>query len=138
ILFRFVFVYLVLYNLPFPLQLLTFNEKTAEYLLQPYEDVWHKAVIWVGERVFDVQITIHPTGSGDTMYKFVQMFCFLVLSASVSILWSLLDRRWKNYARLHRWLVVYIRFVLAYWMFVYGSVKVIQSQFPGPTLDRML
>ena len=51
---------------------------------------------------------------------------------------TLLDRQRTEYARLNEWLRVYIRFSLAGAMILYGSVKVIKSQFPAPTLGRLM
>jgi hypothetical protein len=134
LLFRFVFAYLVLYNLPFPLTALPYTAEAAE----PYQQLWHAAVPWVGEHVFGVTITVRPNGSGDTTYNYVQVFCFAVLAAAAAAAWTLLDRRRPDYARLHGWLRVYIRFALASAMILYGSVKVIKAQFPDPPLDRLL
>jgi hypothetical protein len=147
--FRFIFTYLVLYSLPFPLQfipgLLPFNEELSlpqkfvqEKVLQPYEDFWNWLVPWVGSHVLDVTITVRPNGSGDTTYNYVQVFCFAWLAVLATTLWTLLDWRSTNYRRLYGCLRVYIRFALAAWMVTYGAVKVIQSQFPGPSLDRLL
>jgi hypothetical protein len=120
VLFRFVFVYLVLYNLPF---LLDFDPGV---------------VTWVGRHVFGVEITVLPNGSGDTTYNYVQVFCYAVVAVAVSALWTLLARNRAGYPRLHEWLRVYVRFWLAAAMITYGAIKVIKSQFPYPSLDRLL
>ena len=146
VLFRFAFVYLVLFNLPFPLQYIPVLEKLvrpsgelfSQQLLQPYEDLWNWLVPWVGQHVFGVEITVRPNGSGDTTYNYVQDFCFLVLSVGATILWTLLDWKRSNYERLHQWLRVYVRFSLALIMMSYGDVKIIKAQFPNPSLDRLL
>jgi hypothetical protein len=134
ILFRFVFAYWVLYILPFPLSFLFY----AAVPLPWYQDFWNTVVPWVGEQVFDVRITVLPNGSGDTTYNYVQVFCFLVLAVTVAAVWTVLDRKRLNYRRLHAGLRVYVRFYLAAMMILYGAVKVIKSQFPDPSLDRLL
>ena len=75
-------------------------------------------------------------GIGDTTWNYVQVFCFAVLAAIVTVIWSVLDRRRPHYRRLHAWLRVAIRFALAMTMIIYGSVKVIKSQFADLSLDR--
>jgi hypothetical protein len=60
------------------------------------------------------------------------------LALIATIAWSLVDRKRRNYTRLHEWLRVYVRFALGVTMIGYGSYKVIQSQFPPPSLDRLL
>ena len=138
ILFRFVFAYLLLYNLTFPLNFLVFAPKLVEEISKPYENFWNALVPVVGKHVFDVEITVRPNGSGDTTYNYVQVFCYLVMSIAATIVWSLLDRRHTSYPTLSAFLRVWVRFSLAFTMMLYGSVKIIKSQFPGPSLDRLL
>src|SRR5262249_30445006 len=73
-----------------------------------------------------------------TTWNYLQVLSFFVLAAAVALLWSLVAWRRTNYPRLHDWLRVYVRFYVAYEMVLYGSIKVIKSQFPDPPLDRML
>jgi len=136
ILFRFAFAYLVLYNLPFPLNYVP----GVEFFDRTYTNLWNAIVTRVGAHVLHLSyaITVLPNGSGDTTWNYVQVFCYLILALIVTIAWSLLDRRRRNYARLYDWLRVYVRFALGVAMISYGSYKVIQSQFPLPSLDRLL
>jgi hypothetical protein len=133
-LFRFVFVYLILYIFPFPLSYIPMSGT----VLQPYVDAWNAAVPWVGEHVFGTAITVRPNGSGDTTYNYVQVFCYLVLALVLGCVWTLLDRRRAHYVLLYQWLTVYVRFYLGTTMIFYGAVKVIKSQFPDPALDRLV
>jgi uncharacterized membrane protein YphA (DoxX/SURF4 family) len=134
ILFRFAFAYLVLYSLPFPLNYIPY----VDLLVQDYPEIWSFIVPWVGDDVFNVDITVQPSGSGDTTYNYVEVFCFLVLALAATAIWTFLDRRRANYVRLHDWLRVYVRLSLALWMLTYGAAKVIPTQFASPTPDRLL
>ncbi|MEA2603470.1 MAG: hypothetical protein QOF89_4462 [Acidobacteriota bacterium] len=134
ILFRFVFVYFLIYLLPFPLDVIPGLEK----VIQKYQDLWNALVPWVGEHVFHVGIPAQPAGSGDTTYNYVQIFCYAVLAATVALVWTLLDRRRPSYARLHEGFRIYVRFALATVMLGYGMAKVFKGQFPDPPLDRLL
>ncbi len=134
LLFRLAFAYLLLYNLPFPLYSIPYVGVVAD----PYAELWNKLVPWVGKQAFGLDINVVPNGSGDTTFNYVQVFCFLVLAVIAAGVWTLLDRRRPNYARLQEWLRVYIRFALAVAMITYGAIKVIKSQFPAPTLDRLM
>jgi hypothetical protein len=58
---RFVFAYLVLYILPFPLEWGTNGW---------YASLWHALVPWVGRRIFHVEITVFTNGSGDTTFNY--------------------------------------------------------------------
>lgn len=129
LLFRFAFAYLVLYSFPFPLDYIP-SVHTG------YLQIGRSLVPWVGKHVFNVTFTNH--GSGDSTYSYVQVFCFLVISLAAALIWTLLDRKRRNYARLYEWLRVYVRFVLAVTMIEYGASKVFPSQFLAPTTDRLM
>ena len=130
--FRFVFTYLVLYNLPLPTRL----PSVEDYLEGSFQNVWWKIVPWVASHILHLPraITIFPGGSGDTTFNYVQVLCFLALAAASTILWSLLDRKRNNYERLYQWLRLSVRLVLGMWMLFYGALKVIPSQMPAPSL----
>lgn len=131
--FRFAFVYIVLYLPSMFFNCIPGIEPDTDYSVK----LWDSVVVWVGQHVFGIEITIRPAGSGDTTWNYVQVFVFVVLAAIIALLWSLVDRRRPNYRRLHAWLRVAIRFALSMTMFSYGSAKVIQSQFPPPSLSRL-
>ena len=131
LLFLFAFVYLVLYNFPSPLYYLHIEQVDAWYL-----QLWRPLVPWVAKHVFNVVITVH--GGGDSVFAYARIFCFLVISIAAALIWALLDRKRRNYARLYEWLRVYIRFVLAVTMIEYGSWKIFPSQFLAPTTDRLV
>lgn len=134
VVFRITFVYLFLFIFPFPLSFIP----SVGVVLQPYEDFWNRFVPWAGKQLFHVDITVQPNGSGDTTYNYVQLLCFLVIALVTAAVWTLLDRKRANYIRLNEWLRLYVRFSLATAMISYGGYKVIVSQFPGPSLDRLV
>src|ERR1700759_1320415 len=96
LLFRFTFIYLVLYNLPFPLTMLP-----GRAIPKAYAGLWEAPVKWVGKHLFHVDITVLPNGSGDTTFNYVQVFLFLVLAIGAALAWTLLDRRPTNHPPLH-------------------------------------
>ncbi len=132
--FRFVCSYFFLYIFPFPLEYIPFVDKIGG----PYQNLLHALATWVGKHVFGVEITVFTNGSGDTTYDYMVAFCFAVLAAAAALVWTLLDRKRANYTRLHEWLRIYVRFFLAVSMVSYGAYKVIPSQFPSPSIDRLL
>lgn len=173
--FRFALAYLVLYILPFPIpnavsliaglhDIITGYEPNPDpdaeqpfviryvvepvnkYVIKPYGDAWDIAVLWTGENVFNRQIEYRPAGSGDTTWNYVQVFMYAVLSAAVTLLWTLAAGvRWHwwwrsrlGYPHLHEWLRVFVRFYLASTVFNYGAVKVIKLQFAYPAPDQLL
>ena len=133
-LFRFTFAYLVLYNLPFPLTLLSGLPLSFSLLGYPvawYIEFWQWLVPWAGAQLFHLKdpITIFPNGSGDTTFNYVEVLLQVILAAAATIVWSLLDTRRRNYVRLHDWLRIYVRYSLAITMIGYGMHKVIKLQF---------
>ncbi len=132
--FRFVCVYLVLYNLPFPLDL----PPRTSWIDDAAAWCWHKLGILVGDVVFGTDLTgfSNPT-SGDTAYDYVLVFTFVVLAAIAALAWTALDRKRIDYRRLDAALRVYIRYLLAFIMMSYGVSKVFKTQFPSPTPDRL-
>jgi hypothetical protein len=94
---------------------------------------------WVGLHLFHTNIiVVPPNGSGDTAYKYIQVFCFAAIAVVVAVLWTLLDRRRPNYVRLYGYLRIYVRFFLAAMMISYGTLKVIPAQFTPPSLERLV
>jgi hypothetical protein len=171
--FRFVCIYLILYILPFPItaalgmvigiyslfapDVPDLDAETpfvfkyvvtpvGKYVTRPYAEFWDEAVLWTGKKVFHVDIEYRPAGSGDTTWNYVQIFDFAVLSAAVTVLWTLVAGIWwrirgrsrLGYPHLHEWLRVFVRFNLASTMLGYGSVKVIKLQFSYPGPDTLL
>jgi len=135
LLFRFAFVYLLLYSFPFPLDSIPYVGMATTWYFQ----MLNALVPWVGKHVFNVvTITGRASGSGDSTYSYVQFFCLLVISSAAALCWTLLDRKRRNYARLYEWLRVYVRFVLAVTLIQYGAAKVFPSQFPAPAADRLM
>jgi hypothetical protein len=96
-------------------------------------------VMWVIKNVFQDDRQLQMVGgSGDKMFDFVLVFCLLVFSAVVTLIWSLLDRRRPNYVRLYKWFRVYARFGLGTTMLLYGMIKAIPLQMSAPSLTRLL
>lgn len=132
--FRFFLIYFALYLFPFPLNELPY---VAEWLAF-YDNFWTWAVTSTGKLLFHLDVTVRPNGSGDTTYNYIQVLVLAVIAAAAALAWTILDRRRTQYTRLYGWLRIYIRFSLAAAMISYGGVKIIKSQFPSPTLDRLV
>jgi hypothetical protein len=146
LLFRFVFVYLIVYNIDLPFSL--FSEigglvgeelPLLSRIGKGYQDGWDAVITWVGSHLFGIEIAIiRPNGSGDTTWHYMQAFCDFVFALIVSLGWSILDRKRASYALLLGGLRIFVRYYLAATMVIYGSVKVIKGQFPDPSLDRLI
>ncbi len=153
-------IYFTLYALPFPLSSLPtwaawsprlgapeLPPRAAEALAQwdaglqqasaLTTETWNTVVPWVGREVFDHEVVIQPTGSGDTAFNYlrdaIRLALALLLAPLVLFVLGREPPRW-----LQRLLVVGVRYLLAFAMLGYGFFKVIKSQFPDPSLGRLL
>lgn len=123
ILFRFLFLYFALYIL-------------FQFLSQPAEPLVRLA----GHLILGIEkeLEFFPTGSGDTTYAYVLLFINTLLAATGTIIWTFADRRRPVYNTLFYWFLVVLRLFLAMMMLSYGFAKVYKTQFPEPSLIRLL
>lgn len=84
--FRFCFAFLLLYNFPFPLDLIP---SVGGALSR----VWQVLVQLVAQPLFGVDVTPVSNGSGDRTWNYIQLFLCTAIAAAVTLLWSILDRR---------------------------------------------
>jgi hypothetical protein len=139
--FRFAFAYFLLFSL-------IGSQIFSELCIVPQAPIpilgtiWpmRQITFWVAAHVFGVT---HPlvymaSGSGDKTFDWVTTFWLLIAALLITAGWSVLDRRRKNYAALHKWFGLFIRFALASELFVYGVSKVIPLQMPFPSLIRLM
>jgi hypothetical protein len=98
------------------------------------------AVSWVASHIFHVTrpLVISGSGSGDKIYDWVHAFTVLVVSALVTAVWSVLDRRRDHYAMPLAWVRLVMRLLLGLTMVTYGMAKVIPVQMPEPGLVQLL
>jgi len=127
--FRFLFSYFVLYSL------LPTLAVRNDFLREKYFDVMDAAVVWADEAVVHVPYEIEfyeERGASNSPYGWVLFLCYVTLACAATVVWSVLDRRRLQYARLHPWLRIGLRFMLAYAMIRYGALKIIPSQMKAP------
>lgn len=95
-------------------------------------------VRWVARTVFGFSGTLAAFGgSGDKAYDYTIAFCLVAVAATLTALWSLVDRR-PAHPALYKWFRLFLRFALAGTMASYGMAKVIPTQMPYPTLLRLV
>src|SRR3954467_4727342 len=98
-------------------------------------------IFWTAAHIFHVNAPLSfgsNSGGSDCMFGWVTAFCLLMIAAAATVVWSLLDRSRENYAGLHKWFRLFVRFALAGQMIFYGLVKVIPQQMPYPSLTRLV
>ncbi len=142
--FRFSMVYLGLYCLAseiLPGLFIVSGGPTAA--LPDPATVWplRPVIFWTGAHIFHVNTPLSfggNSGSGDGMFGWVTAFCLLVIATAATVVWSLLDRSRENYAELHKWFWLFLRFALAGRMIAYGFAKVFVIQMRYPSLTRLV
>ncbi|MBL9076633.1 MAG: hypothetical protein JNL08_03965 [Planctomycetes bacterium] len=132
--FRFVFVYLLLYSLPWPLGWIPGTGVVAQW----YESGSDALLAWFGHSVLGVTADLapFPTGSGDTTRAYVALVLQPVLAVLVTLSWSAFDRR-AAHPRLADLLRTWLRYVLASAMLGYGCAKFFGGQFPALDVSRL-
>jgi hypothetical protein len=80
-------------------------------------------IFWTAAHIFHVNAPLSfggNSGGGDCMFGWVTAFCLLLIATAATVVWSLLDRSRENYAELHKWFRLFVRFALAGRMIAYG------------------
>ena len=141
--FRFCFLYFGLFCLLFAQITFAFFGIVGDWLPK-LAVMWQMAVLgpavkWVGRQVFGVEAVLHQdSGSGDQAVIWVMVFCLLVVAAVGTAVWTLLDRRRPDYARLSAWFLTFVRLCVAGQMLFYGFAKLVPTQMPEPPLTALL
>ncbi len=123
IIFRFFFIYLLLFFAPW--QWLAIIPGVS-FLLKFYWGCINWAVIKTNAnffQVFNVK-NVHPVnnGSGDTSFDWAMVCFYLSVGVLGCIIWSLIDRKRKHYKKLNYLLCLIMRYSLALIVFGYGFI----------------
>lgn len=133
---RFFFIFFLIYLFFDPNGVMPTSDLLGRY----YAPLFHNLIPWVGKHLLNLPkpITIFSNGSGDTTYDYVWLFTTVLISIVGAIIWSISDRKTKNYRNLYFWVWVAVRYYLAITMLAYGGLKVVKLQFSAPSPIRLL
>jgi len=134
--FRFFFLYFATYIFFTPNNDLSL----INTLYEGPNNLLHRFIPWFAQHFVGYRkpITIFTNGSGDTTYDYMLWFFGITLTLIGTIIWTLLDRKRKDYKALYYWIRVLVRYYLFYTMMDYGLSKVIKVQFHYPSLYRLV
>jgi hypothetical protein len=123
LIFRFIFTYFLLYIV------LLFTSGLFE---TPFK--------WIGKNIlgFNYEFDVSGYGSGDNTYAFVTLFANIILTITLTCLWSIIQRNRKEYNTAFYWFLVVLRIFLIAAMLLYGFVKIFQIQFQHPSFVKLL
>src|SRR5208282_4171863 len=94
--FRFLFCYFGLYIFNILANTATSLLPWLRYPIQAYQNMWDKAVPWVGARILHLDhpaARVIPSGSGDQTFNWVQVLCYLAAAVMGTVVWSVIDRK---------------------------------------------
>jgi hypothetical protein len=133
---RFFLVFFLLYIFFNPNGTIPFLYTASKYYIQPF----HKLIPWLAAHVLHMAnpITVFTNGSGDTTYDYLIILFSVVVAGLCAGVWSVIDRKARNYNKLFYWVCVIVRYYVAITMLTYGFIKVIKLQFPSPSPARLL
>ncbi|MES2279275.1 MAG: hypothetical protein V4592_24800 [Bacteroidota bacterium] len=136
ILFRFAFLFFALFIFFFPNAGAPGLNQLYDFYIVPM----HKLMVWMAAHVFHLAkpLTVFTNGSGDTTYDWLVLCMVAICSAIGAAVWTALSRGQISYDRLYYWMIVVLRYYVGITMLAYGSVKVVQLQFPAPTPWRLI
>jgi uncharacterized membrane protein YphA (DoxX/SURF4 family) len=132
--FRFLCAYLVLLTFPGPFGYLPFGSTRAvsSWIFEATLALSR----WTQLHLFGIApVPFAFTGSADTLYRYATYLNYLLIALLVAVVWTLVDRRRANYARLDHWLRAWVRLALATIILGYGFAKVLPTQFGQPSLQ---
>lgn len=109
------------------------------WLAERYQAIWDPFVQRLGAALLGIEVPDRlANGSGDQLIHYVEAFAHLLVALVVAVAWSLADRRRVADRPVVELARIYLRYLLAYTMLLYGMVKVLKSQFPEPAPGRLL
>lgn len=134
LLFRFFFIYLVLQMAGWYLSVIPYED----YITQYYFKLEDWAVHFSNDNFFHIRkVLVEPAGSGDTSYGWTVQWLYLCIAFFGCIIWSIIDRRQKNYKKLNYWLCLFVRYYIAFIAFQYGILKLFALQMPFPNQSQL-
>jgi len=125
--FRFAGTYLVLFHLDWVVRGIGGNAAQQFLYRQPMRGL----SVWVAIHVFGLSPAVLARGWGgniDTPLYYIHNLDVLAIAAVTAIVWSLLDRKPREYRSLHAWVRLLVRYSLAFNLFTYGFAKVFVGQ----------
>ena len=140
--FRFLFCYIMLFAtfcIPFIITV-PWYYFTGKFLPSPLDPLWGVVVPWLAKHALHLakDVPYAAGDQGDTLSDYIVLLAWIALALIATGVWSVLDRKRTNYARLDQWLRLVMQCLLAGILFSYGFDKVFPLQFGNVTPAKMM
>ena len=129
-LFRFAFVYLLLYSLIALLGIVSQPLLHTRSVFVAAQRMWIPLSAWAATTIFRARQFDPSFYASDSVLGWALTGLFALTAFVSATVWSALDRERGNYDRLHAWLRLIIRLVLGMTLLVYGTQKIWPAQMP--------
>ncbi|MEI9920649.1 MAG: hypothetical protein WDO14_17935 [Bacteroidota bacterium] len=134
--FRFAFIYIILYTTPWALP--TSGIPWLYNVTQFYDQGWSWLVTLFNTHFFTVADELVPVnGSGDTSFAWSQLWFMICFGIVATAIWSVLDRKRKNYEVMDYWLRICVRYYISFFCLSYGIIKLFAMQMIFPSLSQL-
>jgi hypothetical protein len=80
---------------------------------------------------------VMPNGSGDTSYSWISLYLWLLISLLACVVWTLIDKKNKNYNRIAYWFRISLRYYVIAVCSWYGIDKLLLLQMPFPNASQL-
>src|ERR1041385_6707176 len=112
ILFRFFFLYFIIYQNPWTL---IYNIRGLEFIANYYGQFAEWGVNFANDHLFHFyKVLIPENGSGDTSFAWTELCVALLLALIGCAVWTLIDARRNNYNRIAYWLRIIVRYFVIF------------------------
>jgi hypothetical protein len=129
LLFCFVFILFLLYIFLNPNEVVPYSYYLHILYIQPFNNL----VEWLAKDVFHfVNPSIQFYNSTiDTIFGYITALFIVLVALIAALIWVLIYSKTNNYNRLHKILILILRYYLAITLIAYGAIKIIKLQFPA-------
>jgi len=137
--FRFLFLFLGFFLLDYELTFVMIDFVSYKLLGKIY-GYTSGPLHWLDQHFYHIGYDpkLHDSVPGDNHFGIVFYLTLIIIFLTAVIVWSIIDRRRKEYDRLNYWFRIYIRYMLALVVFDYGIGKLIPAQMSYPDVTELL
>ncbi|AXY75362.1 hypothetical protein D3H65_15825 [Paraflavitalea soli] len=133
IVFRFFFLFYCIFLGPWSILSVVPGTDFIRY----YYTAFRATALFFNTHLFHIPAaTLPPNGNGDYPEQWMEVCMSVTLAIAGTLIWSLLDRKRKNYTVLNYWFCLWVRYFIIMTGFIYGIIKLFCLQMPFPSISQ--